>query len=95
MELYPLKFTPLFKYRIQGGSKLKTALNKEYTEDSNVLNALYDLNKDPSEMNNLLGINPSRKDYEQKAEELRSCLLEWLQKNNSKHYTGVLKRKLM
>jgi mannose-6-phosphate isomerase len=32
MELYPLKFTPLFKYRIWGGSKLKTALNKEYTE---------------------------------------------------------------
>ncbi|CAN1547701.1 manA, mannose-6-phosphate isomerase, class I [Flavobacteriaceae bacterium] len=32
MELYPLKFTPIFKYRIWGGSKLKTALNKEYTE---------------------------------------------------------------
>jgi mannose-6-phosphate isomerase len=34
MELYPLKFTPLFKYRIWGGSKLKTALNKEYTEEN-------------------------------------------------------------
>jgi arylsulfatase A-like enzyme len=66
-----------------------------YTEDSNVLNALYDLNKDPHEMNNLLGINPNKKQYEQKAEVLRSCLLEWLQKNNSKHYNGVLKRKLM
>lgn len=66
-----------------------------YTEDSNVLNALYDLNQDPHEMNNLLGINPNKKQYEQKAEELRSCLLEWLQKNNSKHYNGVLKRKLI
>jgi len=34
MELYPLKFTPLFKYRIWGGSKLKTELNKEYTEEN-------------------------------------------------------------
>lgn len=66
-----------------------------YTEDSKVLNALYDLNTDPYEMNNLLGITPNRKEYEQKAEELRSCLLEWLQKNNSKHYNGVLKRKLI
>jgi hypothetical protein len=46
-------------------------------------------------MNNLLEINPNKKQYEQKAEELRSCLLEWLQKNNSKHYNGVLKRKLI
>ena len=60
-----------------------------------VLLTLYDLNKDPHEMNNLLGINPNKKQYEQKAEELRSCLLEWLQKNNSKHYNGVLKRKLI
>jgi len=34
MELYPLKFTPLFKYRIWGGSKLKTVLHKEYTEEN-------------------------------------------------------------
>lgn len=34
MELYPLKFTPLFKYRIWGGSKLKTVLNKEYIEEN-------------------------------------------------------------
>ena len=34
MELYPLKFTPIFKYRIWGGSKLKTVLNKEYTEEN-------------------------------------------------------------
>ena len=31
MELYPLKFEPIFKYRIWGGEKLRTLLNKEYS----------------------------------------------------------------
>lgn len=34
MKLYPLKFTPLFKYRIWGGEKLKATLNKNYTEEN-------------------------------------------------------------
>ena len=34
MKLYPLKFTPIFKYRIWGGDKLKTKLNKKYTEEN-------------------------------------------------------------
>ncbi|MDO6758926.1 mannose-6-phosphate isomerase [Tamlana sp. 2_MG-2023] len=34
MKLYPLKFSPLFKYRIWGGEKLKTELLKEYTEEN-------------------------------------------------------------
>ena len=34
MELYPIKFIPLFKYRIWGGEKLKTQLNKDYNETS-------------------------------------------------------------
>ncbi|WP_111709629.1 type I phosphomannose isomerase catalytic subunit [Lutibacter citreus] len=34
MKLYPLKFLPQFNYRIWGGDKLKTVLNKKYTEDS-------------------------------------------------------------
>lgn len=34
MNLYPLKFTPLFKYRIWGGNKLKSELNKEYQEEN-------------------------------------------------------------
>jgi mannose-6-phosphate isomerase len=33
MNLYPLKFTPLYKYRIWGGEKLRTVLNKDYEED--------------------------------------------------------------
>lgn len=33
-ELYPLKFQPIFTYRMWGGDKLKTVLHKNYTEDS-------------------------------------------------------------
>ncbi len=31
---YPIKFIPLYHYRIWGGTKLKTELNKTYNEDS-------------------------------------------------------------
>lgn len=34
MELYPLKFEPLYKYRLWGGDKLKTHLNKTYKDNS-------------------------------------------------------------
>jgi len=34
LNLYPLKFQPLFKYRMWGGEKLKTVLNKAYSETS-------------------------------------------------------------
>lgn len=34
MKLYPLKFSPLFYYRMWGGEKLKTILNKNYNENS-------------------------------------------------------------
>jgi mannose-6-phosphate isomerase len=34
MKLYPLKFSPIFCYRIWGGNKLKTVLKKNYEEDS-------------------------------------------------------------
>jgi arylsulfatase A-like enzyme len=66
-----------------------------YSESSTVINAMYNLNEDPYEMNNLLGKNPERYKYAAKAEELRKCLLEWLQKNKSKHYAGVMKRNLI
>ena len=66
-----------------------------YTEDSKVLNVLFNLNEDPYEMKNLLGKSPDKKKYQEKAEELRKNLLEWLKKNNSKHYLGVSKRKLI
>ncbi|WP_400076526.1 type I phosphomannose isomerase catalytic subunit [Winogradskyella sp. R77965] len=34
MTLYPLKFNPVFSYRIWGGNKLKKVLNKDYNLDS-------------------------------------------------------------
>ncbi|TXD48001.1 type I phosphomannose isomerase catalytic subunit [Polaribacter sp. IC073] len=34
MKLHPLKFTPLFKYRLWGGDKLKSVLHKEYSESN-------------------------------------------------------------
>ena len=65
-----------------------------YSESSKVINALYDLNTDPHEMNNLLGSNPDKQKYSDKAEDLRKSLLEWLQKNKSSHIEGVTNRKL-
>ncbi|MCP4312092.1 MAG: sulfatase-like hydrolase/transferase [Bacteroidetes bacterium] len=66
-----------------------------YTIKSAVINAMYDLNTDPHEMNNLLGTNPERGLYQEKAEELRACLLEWLAEKNSVHYYSVSQRDLM
>ena len=46
-------------------------------------------------MNNLLGNNPEKDRYKEKAEELRKDLLSWLKKNKSKHYEGVKARKMI
>ena len=66
-----------------------------YTKESTVINAMYNLNEDPHEMNNLLGKNPDRANYKDKADELRTCLLEWLKKNKSERYDGVKSRELI
>lgn len=34
MQLYPLKFQPIYKYRIWGGNKLKTCLNKTFDQNN-------------------------------------------------------------
>ncbi|MDZ7614683.1 MAG: type I phosphomannose isomerase catalytic subunit [Flavobacteriaceae bacterium] len=34
MELYPLKFEPVYQYRIWGGNKLKTVLGKDIKEEN-------------------------------------------------------------
>ena len=66
-----------------------------FSKTSTVINAMYNLNKDPHEMKNLLGENPDRSDNAEKAEELKEYLLEWLEKNNSIHYDGVKDRELI
>lgn len=66
-----------------------------YTIKSDVINAMYDMNTDPHEMTNLLGSNPDREQYLDKAEELRACLLEWLAERNSIHYYSVSQRDLL
>ena len=78
-----------------GESSVRGKMIIPYSESSKVINAMYDLNNDPYEMNNLIGKNPNRHRYAEKAEELRAFLLEWLKKNGSKHYEGVRKRKLV
>jgi len=66
-----------------------------YSENSKVINTLYNLKEDPYEVNNLLGNNPERQKFQQKAEELRDDLLLWLKKHNSKFYEGVKARNLL
>lgn len=65
------------------------------SKSSTVLNALFNLNQDPYEMNNLIGKNPNRSHYAKKTEELRACLLEWLNKTGSRHGDGVKERVLI
>lgn len=65
------------------------------TITSTVINAMYDLNTDPHEMNNLLGSNPDRANYIDKAEDLRASLVEWLTERNSIHTYSVSKRDLL
>jgi len=63
-----------------------------YSETSTVIDALYNLNDDPYEMNNLLGSNPDKKKYTAKVNELHTDLVNWLKEHNSVHYEGVKNR---
>jgi arylsulfatase A-like enzyme len=56
---------------------------------------LYDLKKDPMELNNLLGTNPERFNYAEIAEELRSKLEAYLREVNSPIAEGVGNRILI
>lgn len=61
---------------------------------STVVDALYNMNDDPYEMNNLLGSNPDKKKYTAKVNELHSDLVNWLKAHNSVYYEGVKNRNL-
>lgn len=56
---------------------------------------LYDLKNDPYEINNLLGSNPERFNYKEKAEEMRSKLLGYLKDVNSPLVEGIERRVLI
>ncbi len=62
------------------------------TADSKVMNVLYDLKKDPHEMNNLLGKNPKAKKHRKQAEYMKGLLVQWLEKTNSPHLEEVVAR---
>jgi len=63
-----------------------------YSVESKVIDALYNLNEDPYEMNNLLGNNPHKGTYAEKVEELRTDLMAWLERTGSGHLEGVENR---
>lgn len=65
-----------------------------YSPSSNVIDALYNLKNDPYEMNNLMGNNPNKVKYNDKANELKEDLLFWLKEKKSIHYQGVNERVL-
>jgi arylsulfatase A-like enzyme len=65
-----------------------------YSDSSQVLNALFYLEEDPYEMNNLLERVPIKARYTEKVEELRADLIEWMIRTGSSHLEGVRKRKV-
>ena len=65
-----------------------------YNPKSQTVDALYDLDADPHEMNNLIGKNPDRKKHLPQAEKLKARLTGWLKKTKSPHLKGVLAREL-
>jgi len=71
--------------------KLMTTHRKEGKN----IDALYDLKKDPFEMYNLLGSNPERGKYKERAEILRSKLVGYLKDVNSPFVKGIEERVLI
>jgi arylsulfatase A-like enzyme len=61
---------------------------------STVLDAMYDLDNDPHEMNNLLGLNPDAPQHAGQAEHLKSLMLSWLADVDYPHIDGIQARVL-
>jgi arylsulfatase A-like enzyme len=72
----------------------KWKLLTSYNPKSPVVDALYDLETDPHEMNNLIGKNPNRKKSLPQAKKLKTKLVRWLKKTNSPHLKGLQARQL-
>ncbi|MCZ6633862.1 MAG: sulfatase-like hydrolase/transferase [bacterium] len=60
--------------------------------ESQAVDALYDLENDPLEMNNLIGNNPDRSEHRKQAEEMKERLVSWLASVHSPHTEGVKAR---
>jgi arylsulfatase A-like enzyme len=56
------------------------------------LDALYDLQMDPDEMNNLIGDNPEREKHRAEAERMKGLLVAWLEHVKSSHTEDVKAR---
>jgi hypothetical protein len=56
-------------------------LMRPHSSGNNVKMALYDLNTDPNEINNLLAESPGN--YKNKVSELEACFDEWSKKTGS------------
>lgn len=62
-----------------------------YSNDSSVQPVLFNLEKDPYEMHNLIGrSSPYREKWLSKAEDLKEIMLEWLEERNSR-YVGHIR----
>jgi arylsulfatase A-like enzyme len=59
------------------------------TAGARSLDALYDLESDPLEVNNLLGSNPQWENHQGEAERLKRMLVEWLTRIKSPHLESV------
>jgi arylsulfatase A-like enzyme len=66
-----------------------------HRKDGKNIEALYDLKNDPFEMNNLLGTNPERFKYKERAEILRAKLVGYLKEVNSPLVKGIEDRILI
>ena len=56
------------------------------------VDALYDLQTDPDEVNNLIGSNPDREKHRAEAERMKGLLVQWLERVKSSHVEDVKAR---
>lgn len=63
--------------------------------DASSLDALYDLQADPQEMNNLIGRHPDRESHRAEVVRLKGLLVEWLTRTKSPHLEGVKARAVL
>jgi arylsulfatase A-like enzyme len=65
------------------------------TKDAPSLDALYDLQNDPQEMNNLIGDNPDKAKHRAEATRMKGLLVEWLTRVKSPNLAEVKMRPIV